>query len=220
MINNVHDYRIIYYYSFDDECYLATIPELGGCIADGQTPLEAIRNVRETAKEWFDIANNENWEIPKPTATVFPEGKPLHLSDVAAYILSKTGNITTKALQKLSYYCKAWSCGWYKKPLFPEVFQAWSGGPINAELFQQHKGKRIVKPSFFDFCEIQELSEHQKAFVDKILEVYGEMNPDELGKMTHKEDPWLRARKGLPDDASSAEPISEEDMIEFYGLAA
>ena len=89
-MNNIDEYKIIYYFSADDECYLATIPELGGCISDGITPEEAIENVRKLGTEWFEVAKDLGWDIPEPTTTVFPEGEQLHIFDVALYILSKT----------------------------------------------------------------------------------------------------------------------------------
>ncbi len=218
-MHNVNQYKIIYYYSFEDMCYLATIPELGGCISDGETPERAIANARELCRDWLDIACGEGWEIPQPTTLAFPEGGELRLMDVAAYILTQTGNITAKALQKLSYYCKAWSCGWFKRPIFPEQFQAWSGGPVNYELFKRHQGLLTVGRPFFDAFDINEPSGEQKQFIDKILGVYGEIRPDELGRMSHKEAPWIKARKGLPDDAPSSEFIKESDLMDFYGKA-
>lgn len=41
MNNTVDRYRIVYYFSEEDGCYLATIPELPGCISDGDTIKDA-----------------------------------------------------------------------------------------------------------------------------------------------------------------------------------
>ena len=59
--------------------------------------------------------------------------------DVAKYVLKKTGQITTMKLQKLVYYCQAWSLAWDGKPLFPEEFKAWANGPVCQELFVKHR---------------------------------------------------------------------------------
>ena len=39
----MYKYEIIIWYSKDDECYLAEVPELPGCMADGKTPEEAVK---------------------------------------------------------------------------------------------------------------------------------------------------------------------------------
>jgi len=45
--------------------------------------------------------------------------------DVACYILKKQSPMTTMKLQKLVYYCQAWSLVWDEKPLFKERMDAW-----------------------------------------------------------------------------------------------
>lgn len=49
--------------------------------------------------------------------------------DVAKYILVQRGEMSTMKLQKLCYYCQAWSLVWDDKPLFEEEFQAWANVP-------------------------------------------------------------------------------------------
>lgn len=62
----MYKYEIIIWYSKDDECYLAEVPELPGCMADGETLQELTENVQIIIKEWIDRANELGWEIPKP----------------------------------------------------------------------------------------------------------------------------------------------------------
>ena len=50
--------------------------------------------------------------------------------DVAKYVLEHNGRMTTMKLEKLVYYCQAWSLGWDEVPLFEEDFQAWANGPV------------------------------------------------------------------------------------------
>ena len=64
--------------------------------------------------------------------------------DVAKYVLEHTGQITTMKLQKLVYYCQAWSLAWDGKPLFPEEFRAWANGPVCKELYERHRGQFVV----------------------------------------------------------------------------
>jgi predicted RNase H-like HicB family nuclease len=49
-------YEVVIYWSRDDEAFLAEVPELPGCAADGTTPQEALANVHVVAQEWIETA--------------------------------------------------------------------------------------------------------------------------------------------------------------------
>src|ERR1700689_4301222 len=72
------------------------------------------------------------------------KGKPVSVLDVASYILEKQP-LTAWKLQKLVYYCQAWSLVWDEQPLFKERVLAWANGPVVKELYDQHKGMYYVK---------------------------------------------------------------------------
>lgn len=59
-------YEIILYWSKEDEAYIAEVPELAGCMADGPTAREALQNVELVAMEWLEVAKEEGREIPEP----------------------------------------------------------------------------------------------------------------------------------------------------------
>lgn len=44
--------------------------------------------------------------------------------------------MTTMKLEKLTYYCQAWSLAWDDVPLFDEEFEAWANGPVCPQLFE------------------------------------------------------------------------------------
>jgi antitoxin HicB len=44
--------------------FLATVPDLPGCMSDGETPAEAIENVQDAIEEWLDLARKLGREIP------------------------------------------------------------------------------------------------------------------------------------------------------------
>ena len=60
------DYHINIFYSDDDECYVADIPDLTFCSAFGETPEEALGNVEKAKKAWIETAISEGKEIPAP----------------------------------------------------------------------------------------------------------------------------------------------------------
>ncbi|MCR4991111.1 MAG: DUF4065 domain-containing protein, partial [Lachnospiraceae bacterium] len=215
----VNDYNVFFYYSEIDNCYLARIPDLAGCISDGETPEEAVRNVRELGREWLEIAFEDGTEIPVPTGKAPASNDRPSVFDIAVYILDKTGSITTKALQKLCYYCKAWSCVYWSKPIFPEGFEAWTGGPINRDLWDHHSRLRMAKKDLFKPYATHQLDANMKQFVDSVLFVYEDFEADELGDLTHFEEPWKQTRGNLPSDASCTDVISDELMRSYYGKA-
>ena len=47
--------------------YFATVPDLPGCMSDGETPEEAIANVRNAIEAWKEAAEELGREIPKPS---------------------------------------------------------------------------------------------------------------------------------------------------------
>lgn len=69
--------------------------------------------------------------------------------DVAEYILSKTGPISTLKLHKLLYYCQAWHLVWDGEVMFDARIEAWANGPAIPELWELHRGTFTVGPGFF-----------------------------------------------------------------------
>jgi predicted RNase H-like HicB family nuclease len=59
-------YEIIIYWSDEDEAYLAEVPELAGCMADGKSYSEALQNIEIVIQQWIDTAIELGREIPKP----------------------------------------------------------------------------------------------------------------------------------------------------------
>lgn len=59
-------YEIILYWSEEDDAYIAEVPELAGCMADGATAKEALHNVEQIAQEWIETAQELGREVPEP----------------------------------------------------------------------------------------------------------------------------------------------------------
>ena len=134
--------------------------------------------------------------------------------DVAKYILQKQGSMTTMKLQKLVYYCQAWSLVWDEKPLFNEKIQAWASGPVVRELYDQHKGKFTI--SDIDKGNISKLTEKQKATIDAVLKAYCDKPAQWLADLTHMEQPWIDARIGYDPGENCGNEISLSSMAEYY----
>ena len=59
-------YEMIVYWSKQDKAFLVEVPELPGCMADGETREEAIKNANEVIRLWIGTAKSLGREIPKP----------------------------------------------------------------------------------------------------------------------------------------------------------
>ena len=59
-------YEVIIYWSADDGAFVAEMPELPGCAADGATPAEALANVQVVGYEWIDTARELGRPMPEP----------------------------------------------------------------------------------------------------------------------------------------------------------
>ncbi|PYS80936.1 MAG: hypothetical protein DMF67_18660 [Acidobacteria bacterium] len=57
---------MIIYWSVEDNAFIAEVPELPGCMADGATYSEAVSNVEVIIDEWIEAAKDLGREIPEP----------------------------------------------------------------------------------------------------------------------------------------------------------
>ena len=59
-------YEIIIYWSDEDEAFIAEVPELAGCMADGKTYKEALSNAEIIIQEWIETSKELGRPIPQP----------------------------------------------------------------------------------------------------------------------------------------------------------
>ena len=62
----MQDYHINVFYSEEDECYIADIPDLKYCSAHGATPDEAVREVQIAKAAWLEAARARGKSVPAP----------------------------------------------------------------------------------------------------------------------------------------------------------
>lgn len=59
-------HEMVVYWSEEDDAFIVEVPELPGCMADGKTYEEAIKNTLIVIREWIETAKKLGREIPKP----------------------------------------------------------------------------------------------------------------------------------------------------------
>ena len=62
----MHKYERIIYWSERDQRFIVEVPELAGCMADGETAEEALKNAEVVITEWIEMATELGREIPQP----------------------------------------------------------------------------------------------------------------------------------------------------------
>lgn len=135
--------------------------------------------------------------------------------DVAAFIVARTGTVQPMKLQKLVYYAQAWSLVRDNEPMLSERFEAWRYGPVCPELYRSHAGADVV-PVPYPLGDASQLSPAAQQTVLAVLRAYGRKSSAWLSDLTHREDPWRKARAGLPLDARSNSEITLESMRMYY----
>ena len=140
---------------------------------------------------------------------------------VTDYLISKSvkeaSPITNKRLQKLLYYIQAWHLAINGKPLFEDKIEAWIHGPAIRSVYEEYKSfvaNPIDKISNVKIAE--ELGSVTTNFIDRIVKAYSKYDTPTLEYMTHAEDPWQIARKGLEANEGSNNEITQDSMRVYY----
>lgn len=137
--------------------------------------------------------------------------------DVAAYILAERGPMTAMKLQKLCYYAYGYHFAWEDRRLFEERIEAWANGPVCRKLYAVHRGRLTLTAGDIPGNPAV-LDEGEKESIDLVLAGLSDMTAHQLSAMTHREQPWLRAREraGVTGLDYSTEPLDDTDIYEFF----
>ncbi len=174
-----------------------------------------------SSKEGSDSDNTGFHSYREPNSQTIKNDKletTVSVFDVASHVLNRLSDksCTTMKLHKLLYYCQAWSMVWTEKPIFHEKIEAWSNGPVIKDLFYFHKGSYSIHYNDITNGNEKLLSDDQKKVVDDVIKFYGDKDPQWLIDLTHSEDPWVTARKGLSSNERGNREISLESMQIYY----
>ena len=134
---------------------------------------------------------------------------------IRAYEDGIEAEMTNMKVQKLLYYAQSLHLALYNEPLFAEEIQAWRYGPVCPpayKFYSEFEAKQLPIP---DKESLLQLPREKKELLEEIWEYFGGYHAYKLSDMTHLEFPWKKARKGLPPQASSTEPMQLNDMKEL-----
>lgn len=136
---------------------------------------------------------------------------------IALYIVSSGRGMTNLLLQKILYYVKGISKLFEGKSIISEPCEAWKFGPVFPSVYEKYRE--------FDKQEIEMnvpveyieglLSKEEKRVTDYVMDTVGIYNTWFLRDLTHVEEPWIAARKGLSEDDASRN-LMDEEIISCY----
>lgn len=143
--------------------------------------------------------------------------------NVADYFIALSNDvgdtITNLKLQKLVFYTQAFHLAIYDTPIFDEDFEAWVHGPVIKPLYAKYK-ELSYHPIEEDLPPSDELLAKMpntvKDLLGEITEEYFGMTAFDLERLTHEEEPWINARKGLTVGERSDTVISKASMQSYY----
>lgn len=143
-----------------------------------------------------------------------------NIEDIADFFLKIVDResdsvITPLKLQKILYYAQGYYLAIHDSELFPEEFEAWAHGPVNEKIYNKYKDlgyQSIPAPSY----EIKDFSKELIDFLTDIWETFGIYDGRYLEEQTHKEDPWILARKGYEPGERCCEIITKTSMKEYF----
>lgn len=141
---------------------------------------------------------------------------PSSLADHLLVKCRESGEVLTNLkLQKLLYYSQAWHLALHDTPLFAEDFQAWLHGPVLPSQYYRFRDCQwrpidiAISPPNISAAGLEN-------FVSEIIEVFGSETAVALELMTHREQPWIDARKGISATEPSTNIIPKKAMQNYY----
>ena len=148
------------------------------------------------------------------------------VNDAADYIVDRLQSadtpISVLKLHKLLYYVQAWHLAFYKTPAFDSSFQAWVHGPVSRKVYDRFKDTKSmyslvtlkdINDKDFDRRIPQSLRQH----INVTLEAYGGYGDTQLEQLTHREEPWIEARRGCAPNERCETAIINTTMQRYYG---
>ncbi len=136
---------------------------------------------------------------------------------VVKYLLINTMEITPLALQKLLYISQGFYKAFTGDYLFQDDCEAWVHGPVYRKVYSKYKdhGYNPIEEKGFEYGEMK-LTTAEKELLDSIIRYFGCYSGKVLKKMTHTEEPWRIARKGVSDHEGSDRVIDKESISKYF----
>ncbi|CDF86372.1 phage-associated protein [Pseudomonas knackmussii B13] len=137
--------------------------------------------------------------------------------DVAKFFLAQSNEeagdlVSNLKLQKLVYYAQGFHLAVYDQPLFDDVIEAWTHGPVVPTVYHHYKAYgsgSIPAPADFN---LEVFRPEQVELLNEVQQIYGQYSAWRLREMTHEEAPWRDHFKA----GEMSREIPAESMQRFF----
>ena len=139
------------------------------------------------------------------------------IEEVSQYLIYRCEEITNLTLEKLLYYAQGFYQAFFDEPLFEEDCEAWVHGPVYPEIYDKYKmyQSKMIEEQICSEA-VEGIKENKKELLDAIVRSFGYYSGKALEKMTHMEDPWIKARNGSIGEERGKNSISKEEMKRYF----
>lgn len=136
---------------------------------------------------------------------------------VAKYIIAKTKDVTNLSVQKMLYLCQIVSVSVNNKLMFSDLCEAWKYGPVYPTIYYKLSkyARDYIDVNEFDTFNEIELDAEDKRIVDAVIASFGVLSGSALISVSHKTEPWKRARVGVHDLENSNAVITNKSIKEY-----
>lgn len=141
------------------------------------------------------------------------------------WIIKHYGPMSHLKVQKLLFYCDSYHLAYFDEELVSDKFEAWVHGPVSRRVYNSLKNQSVLyaemsysqREDGIDVDnEFDKLTSDQKVLITDVLDELSQWTAFELESATHRELPWIEARRGYsPSDYCEVE-ISKETTRVFY----
>ncbi len=140
--------------------------------------------------------------------------------DIANFFLKSVdresgGSITHLKLQKLIYYAQGWHLAFVGSPMFKSKIEAWVHGPVCPELYTVYAGSGFINLEEPDW-PLYPFSSEQTETLEAVWKAYGDYDGKYLEELTHQEDPWQEARRGIAPWEHCNNEITIDSMKKYF----
>lgn len=133
--------------------------------------------------------------------------------DIAKWFINEIHPDPLK-LQKLLYLSQGFSFAFYDRELFVEDMEAWVHGPVVPSVYHEYKAFSFTPiPEVF---QLDEFSKEELTILNYVTENYSKYDGKYLEEMTHNQEPWLFARRGLDPDERNDKTITKQSIANYF----
>ncbi|MFS1518513.1 Panacea domain-containing protein [Bacillus sp. SCS-151] len=141
--------------------------------------------------------------------------------DVAMYFISRSTpfsreSVTNLKLQKLLYYAQGFHLAIHGRVLFDDEIEAWVHGPVIPCVYHEfkHHSYHDIDEKFHKEDYI--LTPNETLLLEDVWEIFKLHSGKDLEKMTHDEEPWIEARRGLSEYSYSDNQIDQDTLRDYF----